>query len=64
MKGEATVTDGVVHLRTTEPTRTLHELTGWALERGVGLEHLEVSRPTLEDVYLDLTGGEAGSEDS
>jgi hypothetical protein len=28
----------------------------------VELEGLEVSRPTLEDVYLELTGGEAGAE--
>ena len=30
-------------------------LTGWALERGTSLDGLEVSRPTLEDVYLSLT---------
>jgi ABC-2 type transport system ATP-binding protein len=45
-----------------DPTRTLHEITGWALERGVRLEGLEVSSPSLEDVYLELTGGEAGTE--
>jgi ABC-2 type transport system ATP-binding protein len=39
---------------TTEPTRVLHELTGEALARGEVLEALEVRRPTLEDVYLDL----------
>ena len=33
----------------------LNALTGWALERGVALEGLEVSRPSLEDVYLELT---------
>jgi ABC-2 type transport system ATP-binding protein len=44
----------VVH--TTEPTRVLHELTGEALARGEELERLEVRRPTLEDVYLTLTG--------
>jgi ABC-2 type transport system ATP-binding protein len=38
-------------------TATLHTLTGWALERGVELSALTVSRPTLEDVYLELTGG-------
>ena len=43
-------------LLTNDPTRVLHELTGWALERGVVLEHLQVTRPTLEDVYLELTG--------
>ena len=39
--------------------KVLHELTGWALEKGVTLEELEVARPTLEDVYLKLTAGEA-----
>ncbi len=33
----------------------LHALSGWALERGLELEDLEVRRPTLEDVYLSLT---------
>jgi hypothetical protein len=32
----------------------LHELTGAALARGEELEELEVRRPTLEEVYLDL----------
>jgi ABC-2 type transport system ATP-binding protein len=43
---------------TTEPTRVLHELTTEALARGIELERLEVRRPTLEDVYLTLTGDE------
>jgi hypothetical protein len=33
----------------------LHELTAEALERGEELDGLEVRRPTLEDVYLELT---------
>ena len=37
------------------PEELLHRLTGWALERGTSLDGLEVSRPTLEDVYLSLT---------
>ena len=41
--------------RTADPTRRLHELTAAALERGETLEALEVRRPTLEDVYLQLT---------
>jgi ABC-2 type transport system ATP-binding protein len=41
--------------RTTDPTRRLHELTADALARGETLEELEVRRPTLEDVYLELT---------
>jgi ABC-2 type transport system ATP-binding protein len=38
-----------------EPTRRLHELTEAALAEGRELEGLEVRRPTLEDVYLELT---------
>ncbi len=40
---------------TTEPTKRLYELTAEAVERGEELEELEVRRPTLEDVYLELT---------
>jgi ABC-2 type transport system ATP-binding protein len=36
-------------------TADLHALAGWALERGLELDDLEVRRPTLEDVYLKLT---------
>lgn len=43
-----------VVVRTTEPTRVLHEATGRALQAGGELLGLEVRRPTLEDVYLDL----------
>jgi ABC-2 type transport system ATP-binding protein len=42
-----------------DPTRFLHDLTGWALENSVTLEGLDVSRPTLEDVYLKLTTDDA-----
>ncbi|HEY8408420.1 MAG TPA: ABC transporter ATP-binding protein [Gaiellaceae bacterium] len=41
-------------LRTSEPTRVLHELTSEAVGRGEELERLEVRRPTLEEVYLAL----------
>jgi ABC-2 type transport system ATP-binding protein len=44
-----------VALRTTTPVQTLNELTGRALAEGFELENLEVRRPTLEDVYLELT---------
>ena len=47
-----------VVMRTTEPTRVLHELTAAAVARGEELERLEVRRPSLEDVYLTLTGNE------
>jgi ABC-2 type transport system ATP-binding protein len=48
--------DDVVE-RTREPTRRLHELTALALAEGQELEGLEVRRPTLEEVYLELTSG-------
>ncbi len=60
--GQVPLGDGTLELRTEHPTKVLHELTGWALDRGVELEALEVYRPTLEDIYLELTGGEAGAE--
>jgi ABC-2 type transport system ATP-binding protein len=60
--GHVPLADGTMELRTEHPTKVLHELTAWALDRGSDLEELEVHQPTLEDVYLDLTGGEAGSE--
>ena len=46
---------GRVVLRTERPMAELHELTGWALERDLELTDLEIRRPTLEDVYLELT---------
>jgi ABC-2 type transport system ATP-binding protein len=42
--------------RTADPTRRLYELTSEALACGEALQALEVRRPTLEDVYLELTG--------
>jgi ABC-2 type transport system ATP-binding protein len=47
-----------VEVRTTEEVVVLHELTAWALARGVELGGLTVSRMTLEDVYLRLTAAD------
>src|SRR3954470_15014075 len=47
-----------VELETDDPTELLHRLTSEALERGRRLDGLSVTRPTLEDVYLELTAGE------
>jgi len=44
-----------------DTTKTVHDLTGWALDNGVTLESLEITQPTLEDVYLQLTGSEVGT---
>ncbi len=46
---------GFVELRTHDAVDTLHALTGWALASGHALTGLEVSQPSLEDVYLQLT---------
>ena len=44
-----------VVVRTTDPTKLLHQLTAEALAEGRELDGLSVRRPTLEDVYLLLT---------
>ena len=44
-----------VDIGSADPTRDVNALTQWALARGIGLEGLSMNRPTLEDVYLDLT---------
>jgi ABC-2 type transport system ATP-binding protein len=48
--------EGLVTVQTAEPTRALHQLTGWALDRHMVLGQLTVDRPSLEDVYLHVTG--------
>jgi ABC-2 type transport system ATP-binding protein len=45
-----------VVVSTHEPTRVLYELTAKALDEGRELENLSVRRPTLEEIYLALTG--------
>jgi ABC-2 type transport system ATP-binding protein len=60
LEAKAQSRDGRVELVTATPVPDLAALCGWALEREVDLAELEVVRPTLEDVYLELTGGEAG----
>ena len=45
----------IVEHETEDPTRLLHEITGAALARGERLEEISVGRPSLEDVYLELT---------
>jgi ABC-2 type transport system ATP-binding protein len=53
---------GVVRVSTERPVELLHALTGWALERSTELEGLEVRRPSLEDVYLELTAAHEEAE--
>ena len=48
--------DGFTVIESADPVGDLHRLTGWAIEASVALDGLEVTRPSLEDVYLALTG--------
>jgi ABC-2 type transport system ATP-binding protein len=48
----------LVERQTEDPTRLLAELTAQALARGEELHELSVGRPTLEDLYLELTADE------
>jgi ABC-2 type transport system ATP-binding protein len=47
-----------VSFETRTPVAALHELTTRAVEQGLELERLEVTRPNLEDIYLSLTAEE------
>ncbi len=49
--------DGRLRLPSTTVTADVHQLSGWALDHDLELDSLEVNRPTLEDVYLQLTQG-------
>jgi ABC-2 type transport system ATP-binding protein len=50
-------TNGVTtEVLTPDPTHDLHALTSWALDRNLALDGLALTRPGLEDVYLDLIG--------
>ncbi len=51
----------MVSLRTEDPLKVLHSLTGWALEHDVAIRELSVSQPSLEDVYLSLTSRQESS---
>ena len=47
--------EDIVEVESEDPTRQLHELTSWALENRLELRELTVTRPSLEDVFLQLT---------
>jgi ABC-2 type transport system ATP-binding protein len=51
-----TAASGFAVLHVDDPTSALAALTTWAAGRGLALDELTVRRPTLEDVYLALTG--------
>ncbi len=49
------VDDRTIRVSTHEPVADLNRITGWAIDQGTELDQLEVRRPSLEDVYLELT---------
>jgi ABC-2 type transport system ATP-binding protein len=51
--------DGYVRFAAEDLTRSLHRLTGWAVEQGVTLDDLQIVRPSLEDTYLRLISKES-----
>jgi ABC-2 type transport system ATP-binding protein len=55
---ERSISEGRITIVTSEPIVAVNRITGWALERDVAIEQLSVSQPTLEDIYLELTGNE------
>jgi len=61
--GTVSVDAATVELTTESPTATLHAVTSWAVDRGVELAGLTVSRPSLEDMFLEVTAEEYGSAD-
>jgi ABC-2 type transport system ATP-binding protein len=55
VRARARIDAAAVSLSVDDPVAPLRELTAWASERRVGLPELQVRRPTLEDIYLELT---------
>ena len=49
--------DGRLHLESTDPLADTAAIAGWATGRGLAVRDLEVRRPSLEEIYLELTGG-------
>jgi ABC-2 type transport system ATP-binding protein len=60
VEADVEVSGNTASFESSHPQRALYRLTGWAEREGIELEDLEVRRPSLEDVFLQLTGsGEA-----
>jgi len=58
----AKIGHGTVEMEALDLTRALYDLTSWAVQTGISLEGLEVTRPSLEDVYLSITEDVAAAE--
>ena len=56
---------GTYEIRTATPTTALHQLTKWAVENSIEFEEIAVMRPSLEDIFIEVTssnGQGGGSE--
>jgi ABC-2 type transport system ATP-binding protein len=62
LRSRITATGGRLEIVTASPVPDLATLTGWAIEQGADLPGLQVARPTLEDVYLELTREEVPAQ--
>jgi ABC-2 type transport system ATP-binding protein len=56
--------DGYTEIAPDDVVQTLHQLTGWAVDHGASLDGLEVTRLSLEDIYLSLTDTPSGDSSS
>ena len=61
LRAAAKIDGGSVAIETSDTTRILYDLTTWAVQSGFELEGLQVTRPSLEDVYLEITHESAGA---
>jgi ABC-2 type transport system ATP-binding protein len=50
-------------IASTDPQGDLYRLLSWAEGEGIKLPDLEVKRPSLEDVFLEVTGDNGGEKD-
>ena len=62
LEGGTLQPDGHFVLVTNAPTQALHGLTSWATSKGVELEELSVSRPSLDDLFVQLAASEGPDE--
>lgn len=56
---------GAYDIQSATPTAVLHQLTTWAVEHGIEFEEIAVTRPSLEDIFIEVTssnGQVAGGE--
>jgi len=57
LPSERCVTDSErVTVSTRQPVSATQVLTTWAIDNDVDLGHFSVTQPSLEDIYLELTG--------